>query len=197
MVKRMNTAEHEADLFADLRAWGPAIPPDKMVMMGGPDELKVTNPEEFVMMGGGAVNPPPPRTSRQSFMPDSHEDAIARVVATAPPAARAQASADDETLAKRRQSLIGRSDSADAHAHAHRRYTITLFETLVENGDSNTTGEVLVEYRAGDSNTTGEVLVEYIDSNNAISLNLNDSTSYKLREICVEALRLATRAALR
>ena len=193
----MNTAEHEADLFADLRAWGPAIPPDKMVMMGGPDELKVTNPEEFVMMGGGAVNPPPPRTSRQSFMPDLDENAIARVVATAPPVARAQASADDETLAKRRQSLIGRSDSADAHAHAHRRYTITLFETLVENGDSSTTGEVLVEYRAGDSNTTGEVLVEYIDSNNAISLNLNDSTSYKLREICVEALRLATRAALR
>ena len=193
----MNTAEHDADLLADLRAWGPAIPPDKMVMMGGPDELKVTNPEEFVMMGGGAVNPPPPRTSRQSFMPDSHEDAIARVVATAPPVARAQASADDETLAKRRQSLIGRSDSADAHAHAHRRYTITLFETLVENGDINTTGEVLVEYRAGDSNTTGEVLVEYIDSNNAITLNLNDSTSHKLREIAAEALRLATRAALR
>ena len=197
MVKRMNTAEHAADLLADLRAWGLAIPPDKMVMMGGPDELKVTNPEEFVMMGGGAVNPPPPRTSRQSFMPDSHEDAIARVVATAPPAARAQASADDETLAKRRQSLIGRSDSADAHAHAHRRYTITLFETLVENGDSNTTGEVLVEYRAGEHNTTGEVLVEYIDSNNAITLNLNDSTSHKLREIAAEALRLATRAALR
>ena len=197
MVKRMNTDEHAADLLADLRAWGPAIPPDKMVMIGGPDELKVTNPEEFVMMGGGAVNPPPPRTSRQSFMPDSHENAIARVVATAPPVARAQASADDETLAKRRQSLIGRSDSADAHAHAHRRYTITLFETLVENGDSNTTGEVLVEYRAGEHNTTGEVLVEYIDSNNAITLNLNDSTSHKLREIAAEALRLATRAALR
>ena len=197
MVKRMNTAEHEADLFADLRAWGPAIPPDKMVMMGGPDELKVTNPEEFVMMGGGAVNPPPPRTGRQSFMPDSHEDAIARVVATAPPSVRAQASADDETLAKRRQSLIGRSDSAVVADAVHRRYTITLFETLVENGDSSTTGEVLVEYRAGDSNTTGEVLVEYIDSNNAITLNLNDSTSHKLREIAAEALRLATRAALR
>ena len=193
MVKRMNTDEHAADLLADLRAWGPAIPPDKMVMMGGPDELKVTNPEEFVMMAGGAVNPP--RTGRQSFMPDT-EDAIARVVATAPPAGRAQTSADDETLAKRRQSLSPgvRSDSAVA---AHRRYTITLFETLVENEDSNTTGEVLVEYRAGEHNTTGEVLVEYIDSNNAITLNLNDSTSHKLREIAAEALRLATRAALR
>ena len=193
----MNTAEHAADLLADLRAWGPAIPPDKMVMMGGPDELKVTNPEEFVMMAGGAVNPP--RTSRQSFMPDSHEDAIARVVATAPPAARAQAFADDETLAKRRQSLSPgvRSDSAVVADAAHRRYTITLFETLVENGDSSTTGEVLVEYRAGEHNTTGEVLVEYIDSNNAITLNLNDSTSHKLREIAAEALRLATRAALR
>ena len=197
MVKRMNTAEHEADLFADLRAWGPAIPPDKMVMMGGPDELKVTNPEEFVMMGGGAVNPPPPRTSRQSFMPDSHENAIARVVATAPPVARAQASADDETLAKRRQSLMSPGVRSDSAVAAHRRYTITLFETLVENGDSNTTGEVLVEYRAGEHNTTGEVLVEYIDSNNAITLNLNDSTSHKLREIAAEALRLATRAALR
>ena len=192
----MNTAEHDADLLADLRAWGPAIPPDKMVMMGGPDELKVTNPEEFVMMGGGAVNPP--RTGRQSFMPNT-EAAIARVVATAPPAGRAQTSADDETLAKRRQSLSPgvRSDSAVVADAAHRRYTITLFETLVENGDSNTTGEVLVEYRAGEHNTTGEVLVEYIDSNNAITLNLNDSTSYKLREICVEAMRLATRAALR
>ena len=195
MVKRMNTAEHAADLLADLRAWGPAIPPDKMVMMGGPDELKVTNPEEFVMMGGGAVNPP--RTSRQSFMPDSHEDAIARVVATAPPAARAQAFADDETLAKRRQSLMSPGVRSDSAVAAHRRYTITLFETLVENGDINTTGEVLVEYRAGDNNTTGEVLVEYIDSNNAITLNLNDSTSHKLREIAAEALRLATRAALR
>ena len=194
MVKRMNTAEHAADLLADLRAWGPAIPPDKMVMMGGPDELKVTNPEEFVMMGGGAVNPP--RTGRQSFMPDT-EDAIARVVATAPPAARAQAFADDETLAKRRQSLMSPGVRSDSAVAAHRRYTITLFETLVENEDSNTTGEVLVEYRAGDNNTTGEVLVEYIDSNNAITLNLNDSTSHKLREIAAEALRLATRAALR